>query len=61
MDGNELRERRQALGLTQYALAKRLGRSESTIKRWEEGAIAIEAPETLDLALRALEQERRRG
>lgn len=45
---------REALGLTRYALAQRLGIAESTLSRWERGELRIERPQTLWLALRGL-------
>lgn len=58
MTGAHLRRRRQALGLSQTALAERLGVPQATISRWETGGHAIDQPEILDLAIRALETER---
>jgi transcriptional regulator with XRE-family HTH domain len=54
MTPDELRARREALGLSRYALAKRLGVAESTVSRWERGLRRIERPEMLRLALDAL-------
>ena len=64
MTATELAERRKALGLSQYALAKRLGTSNTTVMRWEtpEGTYDAagnprwrEIPAYLDLALWAIE------
>jgi transcriptional regulator with XRE-family HTH domain len=52
-----LRTRRAALGLSQAALAARLGASVTTLARWERGEHAIAHPEMVDLALTALEKE----
>jgi transcriptional regulator with XRE-family HTH domain len=53
--GAELRERRERLGLTQSALASKLGTNQITISRWESDKLRIERPEMLDLALKAIE------
>lgn len=58
MTGADLRRRRQALGLSQTALAERLGVPQATISRWETGGHGIDQPTVLDLAIRALETER---
>lgn len=50
----ELKAERKALKLTQKELAAKLGRNRVTIIRWEAGTMAIEAPETLELALETL-------
>ena len=58
----DLRQRREALNLTQAQLAERFGMGgkagQVTISRWENGVIPIERPGMLDLALRCLEHER---
>ena len=41
MTGDELREMREAAGLTQAALADRLGVKQSTVYRWEHGQRGI--------------------
>ena len=43
MTGADLRQRRQALGLTQVALAELLHCSQHDLSRWESGAIRITA------------------
>ncbi len=60
MDGQELRQRRDALVLSQAKLAVRLGVPRITIYRWEKGQ-AIKHGAMLALALRWLEHERDRG
>jgi len=55
VSGAELRKRREGLGLSQSALAARLGTTQNTISRWELGEMEIEKPAMLDLALQALE------
>lgn len=56
MTGDELRERRERLGLSQVALAKLLGTTQNTISRWELGTLPIEKSQMLELALEALER-----
>jgi transcriptional regulator with XRE-family HTH domain len=56
MTGDALREKREKLGLTQSALAQKLGTSQITISRWESDKLRIERPEMLALALEALER-----
>ena len=41
MTGDELREMREAAGLTQAALADMLGVKQSTVYRWEHGQRGI--------------------
>ena len=55
MDGPTLRDQRLALGLSQAALAQRLGIPRNTIARWERGELRIEHPTLLALALWAVE------
>lgn len=50
----DLRSAREALGLTQKALAERLGVSENTIWRWETGKHPVEHSTMLRLALERL-------
>ncbi len=57
MTGADLRQRREALGLTQAQLGALLGKPQKTISRWERGDHRIESPVVLDLALRTLERE----
>lgn len=54
MTPDALRTRRLALGLTQNALALRLGVSQSTVLRWEAGGV-MDSPVLVDLALQRLE------
>ncbi len=56
MSGDELRVRRERLGLSQSALAAKLGTTQNTISRWEIGTLNIEKAEMLELALEALEK-----
>lgn len=56
MTGDELRERREKLGLSQSALAQQLGTTQNTISRWELGTLQIEKSQMLELALEALKK-----
>jgi transcriptional regulator with XRE-family HTH domain len=58
MDGDELRRRRRALGLTQTELAELLEVYQATIGSWESGSRGIRHPRILELALQMLETER---
>lgn len=55
MTGEELRYRREMIGLTQEQLAQRLGLSRSTVQRFEAGSYPISR--TVELAMQALELE----
>lgn len=57
MTGQELKERRQKLGLTQTDLANRWKVPQATISRWESGKHKIEHAEILNDALKYLEKE----
>ena len=52
MDGNEIRELRTRLGLTQKALADVIGVSANTVARWERGQLGI-SPAMTDRVLAA--------
>ncbi|HKA83079.1 MAG TPA: helix-turn-helix transcriptional regulator [Acidimicrobiales bacterium] len=54
MTPEELRTLREALGLSQYQLAKRLAIPYQTVWRWERGDYPIEKPTMLRLALERL-------
>ena len=60
IDAGGLRVRRQALGLSQIALARQLGVTENTVARWERGDMAIGSPWLVRLALDELERARMR-
>ena len=51
MEPNEIRNAREALGLTQEALGERLGRHKDTIRAWESGKYEIDASASLALRL----------
>ena len=54
MSGTELRTVRNKLGLSQAGLARALGVDVMTVSRWERGAMAIQHPTILRLALERL-------
>ena len=54
MIGQELKRRRERLGLTQAELAKRLDVERITIIRWERDQVAI--PRVVELALGEIER-----
>ncbi len=53
MEKNELKKRRERLGLTQTSFAEMIGISANTISRYETGTMTI--PKYMDLVLEALE------
>jgi transcriptional regulator with XRE-family HTH domain len=55
VNGQELRQRRERLGLSQAQLAAALGTTQNTISRWELNEITIEKPQMLAWALEAIE------
>lgn len=59
LTGADIRRRRKLLGLSQTALSAILGVRQATISDWETGKLTIDHPSILDLALRALEHEKR--
>ena len=65
MTPDELRAKRESLGLNQTEIAERLGVPRNTWWRWESGQLAVEKPTILALALdhlawlAALEPKRR--
>lgn len=56
MDANELRVIRKHLGLTQAALAAKLGVGQVTVARWETGVRRISGP--VALAIRSLKPKK---
>lgn len=57
MKPEELKRRREALGLTQEQLARELEVTTMTVSRWERGVHDI--PNYIGLALEALEKRRK--
>ncbi len=53
MEKNELKKRRERLGLTQTSFAEMIGISANTVSRYETGTMTI--PKYMDLVLEALE------
>lgn len=61
MSPEEIKTRRNKLGLTQGELAERLGVAIDTVARWESGTSAPESGPMLDLALKRLEMSEQIG
>lgn len=62
MTGNELKQRRERLGLSQEALARKLNfSSTSTVARWEQMKSEEIPNKLLELALRYVEEHARNG
>jgi transcriptional regulator with XRE-family HTH domain len=57
MKPDELRRRREALGMTQDDLARELGVKMMTVCRWERGVYPI--PRHIGLAIEAIEMRRK--
>lgn len=58
MTGDDLRSKREVLGLSQADLAAALDVRRQTITEWETGTRAIRLGRILELALEALARER---
>jgi transcriptional regulator with XRE-family HTH domain len=54
MSGDELREKRIALELTQAELAEILEVKPNTVARWERGVLSV--PRTVELAMQTIER-----
>jgi transcriptional regulator with XRE-family HTH domain len=54
MEGDTLKQRRAALGLTQAQLAEILDVKPNTVARWERGLLAV--PRTVELAMETVER-----
>jgi DNA-binding XRE family transcriptional regulator len=59
MNGDELKERRTSLGMTQVQLADVLAVKPNTVARWERGLLAV--PQTVALAMVTVEREHGRS
>jgi transcriptional regulator with XRE-family HTH domain len=59
MEGEELKEKRIALGLTQAQLAEILDVKPNTVARWERGLLAV--PRTVELAMATVERIYKKG
>lgn len=59
MKSDELKQRREALGLTQEQLARELDVTTMSVSRWERGVYPI--PHYIELALEAIEMRRRQA
>lgn len=57
MTGEELRERRMALHLSQATLADKLGVTKNTVARWERGELRMANPQMVEMSLKQLEEE----
>ncbi len=55
MEGSELKEKREKLGLTQTKLAEILGVKMNTVYRWESGILAV--PQSIELAMETVERK----
>jgi transcriptional regulator with XRE-family HTH domain len=54
MEGEKLKEKRIALGLTQAQLAEILDVKPNTVARWERGLLLV--PRTVELAMETVER-----
>ncbi|MDQ3132393.1 MAG: DUF1870 family protein [Acidobacteriota bacterium] len=54
MEGKELKQKRETLGLTQTELADILGVKMNTVYRWESGILAV--PKSIELAMETVER-----
>ncbi len=54
MEGNELKAKRENLGLTQTELANNLGVKMNTVYRWESGILSV--PKSIELAMDTVER-----
>lgn len=55
MEGNELKQKRENLALTQAELAEILGVKPNTVARWERGILSV--PKTVELAMETVERK----
>jgi transcriptional regulator with XRE-family HTH domain len=59
MEGEELKEKRVALGFTQAQLAEILEVKPNTVARWERGLLPV--PRTVELAMETVERMYKKG
>lgn len=59
MEGEALREKRIALGLTQAELAEILDVKPNTVARWERGLLPV--PRTVELAMATVERTHKKS
>jgi transcriptional regulator with XRE-family HTH domain len=59
MEGEKLKEKRTALGLTQAQLAEILDVKPNTVARWERGLLPV--PRTVELAMETVERMYKKG
>lgn len=59
MEGETLKEKRIALGLTQVQLAEILAVKPNTVARWERGLLAV--PRTVELAMETVERMQKKS
>lgn len=57
MEGKELKQKRENLGLTQTELAEILGVKMNTVYRWESGILDV--PKSIELAMETVERNNR--
>ena len=55
MEGKELKQKRETLGLTQTELADILGVKMNTVYRWESGILTV--PKSIELAMETVERK----
>lgn len=59
MEGNELKAKRENLGLTQTELADILGVKMNTVYRWESGILTV--PKSIELAMETVERKHKKN
>ncbi|MCD9187261.1 MAG: helix-turn-helix domain-containing protein [Pyrinomonadaceae bacterium] len=59
MEGKELKQKRESLGLTQTELAEILGVKMNTVYRWESGILDV--PKSIELAMETVERNHKKS